>query len=147
MFQGDRVMVEVHQTGRLSPERSDRLGIRLEGGAGPGPGGSSWGSSKVAVAGGVVTGMGEGWVVVFAKYSQRPRSSCVQQKLTGRNAALWVWRGRSGGDGRGVVKTRVEMGGESGRVGALQEGDVVELWVFSVVENRHHSQPEFTSAT
>ena len=47
--------------------------------------------------------------------------------LDGAVAPLWVWRGRSGGDGRRVVKRRVELGGEGGRGGVLQEGDVVVL--------------------
>ena len=36
------------------------------------------------------------------------------------------------------------MGGEGGRGGVLQEGDVVvlELRVLSVVEHRHHAKPE-----
>ena len=45
------------------------------GGAAGGPPG---GQSEVAGASGVVTGMGEGWVVVFSKSEERPRSTKLQ---------------------------------------------------------------------
>ena len=72
---GEGVIVEGQQTSRLGDPLGGHLGGR--------PGGGlqvrleSIGSSRVAGASGVVTGMhtGEGWVVVSSKYEEQPRST------------------------------------------------------------------------
>ena len=50
--------------------------------------------------------------------------------------------GRGGGDYRRVVKRKVEVDGEGGGGGVLQESDVVVRRVLSVVEHCHHAKPE-----
>ena len=98
-------MVEGQQTGRLGDPPGGHLGAGVAWGAG-GAAGPSGGPSRVAGASGVVTGMRGGWVVVFSKSEEQPRST----KLAGTEGdvagsmrsrhALWVWRGRGGGGGR-----------------------------------------------
>ena len=83
-----------------------------------------------------MTGMGEGWVVVFLKSEEQPRS----KRLTEGNAAGIPFGYGEGGVAVAVVYVGPSnagpgwVHGEGGRGGVLQEGGVLVLCVFGAVE-------------
>ena len=102
----------------------------------------------MAGASGVVTGMGEGWVVVFSK--SELEGQLRSTKLTERDVAgtpfgfgeggvMVVVVGSSYAGLRWVVKA---VGVAMHAYGVLQEGGVVVLRVLGVVEHRNHAKPE-----